>query len=120
MQQNTIYHICRAADWRTARKAGYYTAASQRIEDSFLHFSTRAQLAGTLELFFAGQKDLVLLAVPADRLGKNLKWEKIPDGRIFPHLYSRLDCDLVQEVVNLSLDAHGRHILPWSMTEKNS
>ena len=41
--------------------------------DGYIHFSTAAQLPETLRLYFAGQDNLVLLAVRTYDLGKSLR-----------------------------------------------
>lgn len=113
MKDKTIYHICSQSDWEAAKRAGFYTQFSHKSDDQFIHFSTKSQVMGSLELFFAGREDLVLLSVQTASLGEALLWERIPDGRIFPHLYSDLSLHNVDTAVVLPLDGEGRHVLPW-------
>ena len=61
-----------------------------RSRDGFIHFSTAEQAAETAAKWFAGQHDLVLVAVDADALGDRLKWEPSRGGALFPHLYGEL------------------------------
>ncbi len=65
------------------------------LRDGFIHFSTAEQAVETAAKHFAGQRDLVLLAVEADALGDALKWEPSRGGALFPHLYAPLDLTLV-------------------------
>ena len=60
----TIYKICPATAWREAEGQGVYRGSADDIRDGFIHFSTAAQVAGTAAKHFAGQADLVLVAVP--------------------------------------------------------
>jgi uncharacterized protein (DUF952 family) len=61
---------------------------------------------------FAGEHDLMLLHVDADRLGARLKWEPSRGGALFPHLYGALDLAAVIRVDPLPLAADGRHHFP--------
>ena len=85
----------RAARRMGSRKRRLSGSAHDRA-DGFLHFSTAAQLPETLRLYYAGQDDLMLVAVDAAALGAALKWEHSTSrGEDFPHLYARavLRCD---------------------------
>ena len=62
--------------------------------------------------YFAGQRDLVLLAVDPERLGERLRWEESRGGELFPHLYGPLDLDHVISVEALVLQEDGTHRLP--------
>ena len=42
---------------------------------------------------FAQEDGLMLLALEADRLGPDLKWEPSRGGALFPHLYRALHLD---------------------------
>ena len=107
-----IYKICPAPLWRTAEQAGVFTGAPVDIADGFIHFSTAAQVADTAAKHFAGQHDLLLIAVDPAKLGDNLKWEPSRGGALFPHLYAPLMLTAVIAVVPLPLGADGRHVFP--------
>ena len=51
--------------WREAERAGAFTGAPVDLADGFIHFSTAAQVTETAARHFAGQRDLVLVAVDA-------------------------------------------------------
>ncbi len=113
LESNTmlIYKILRRAEWVTFRDTGETTGAPIDVTDGYIHFSTAAQVAETVAKHFAGESDLVLLAVEADKLGRSLKWEASRGGALFPHLYRTL---LAADVVwdkSLPLGATG-HIFP--------
>ena len=109
---NTIYKICIAAEWREAERAGVYRGSAADHKDGFIHFSTAEQAAETAAKWFAGQRDLVLVAVDADALGDKLKWEPSRGGALFPHLYAPLDISAVSWAEMLPLASDGHHILP--------
>jgi uncharacterized protein (DUF952 family) len=107
-----IYKICTASEWREAERAGAYRGSAADTKDGFIHFSTAEQAAETAAKWFAGQHDLVLVAVDADALGDKLKWEPSRGGALFPHLYGELDMKTVLRVDPLPLDETGRHSFP--------
>lgn len=108
----TIYHMCRRAEWQAAQAAGAYAGSSQDAADGFIHFSTAAQVVESAARHRAGQSGLVLLAVRADVLGDALKWEPARGGQMFPHLYGTLPPGAVAWVRDLPLDDSGHHVFP--------
>jgi uncharacterized protein (DUF952 family) len=108
----TIYKICTAAEWREAEQAGTYRGSAIDRNDGFIHFSTATQAAETAAKWFAGQRDLVLVAVDADVFSEKLKWEPSRGGALFPHLYGDLPLADVRRVDALPLDDKGRHVFP--------
>lgn len=112
MTDEPIYKILPAADWAAAQAAGVYQGSANDARDGFIHFSTAGQAAETAAKHFAGQRDLVLLAVDPASLGAALKWEPSRGGALFPHLYAPLPVDAVSAVHELPLGPDGRHIFP--------
>jgi uncharacterized protein (DUF952 family) len=108
----TIYKICERASWRLAEQTGTYRGSAADARDGFIHFSTAAQLAGTLAKHFAGRRDLLLVAVDADALGETLKWEPSRGGELFPHLYAALALAAVRWTKFVPDEAGGRRALP--------
>jgi uncharacterized protein (DUF952 family) len=98
-----IYKVCAASEWRDATAAGAYRGSAVDLRDGFIHFSTSAQLAETLRRHFAGQRDLVLVAVDPGTLGPQLRWEPSRGGDLFPHLYGDLPVSLAQRVTPLDV-----------------
>ena len=107
-----IYKICSEALWREAERAGVFAGAAIDLEDGYIHFSTAAQAPETAARHFAGQGDLVLVAIDAGALGDGLRWEPSRGGDLFPHLYGPLRLDAVRWVRPLPLGADGRHVFP--------
>ncbi len=110
-----VYKICPAALWREAERQGVFRGSVDDRRDGFIHFSTAGQVAGTAARHFAGEHDLLLVSVDADRLGDALKWEPSRGGALFPHLYGDLDPGAVVDVVPLPLGPDGRHQIPDSL-----
>jgi uncharacterized protein (DUF952 family) len=107
-----IYKICTAAQWRYAEDRGVFEGAPIDIADGYIHFSTAAQVAETAAKHFAGQGDLLLVAVDAGTLGDGLKWEVSRGGALFPHLYAPFDPRGALWARPLPLGADGRHVFP--------
>jgi uncharacterized protein (DUF952 family) len=107
-----IYKICEAAAWRQAEAAGRFEGAPVDHADGFIHFSDARTVAETAAKHFAGQADLVLVAVEAERLGPALKWEISRGRQLFPHLYANLPLAAVLWVKELPLGEDGRHVFP--------
>lgn len=108
----TIYKICPAPAWREVERQGVYRGSADDRRDGFIHFSAAAQVAGTAARHFAGQTDLLLIAIDADALGDALKWEPSRGGDLFPHLYGELDLGAVRDVFQLHTRSDGSHRIP--------
>ena len=107
-----IYKICSEALWREAERVGVFAGAAIDLADGYIHFSTAAQAPETAARHFAGQGDLVLVAIDAGALGDGLRWEPSRGGDLFPHLYGPLRLDAVRWVRPLPLGPDGRHVFP--------
>ena len=88
-----IYKIFRKGEWAVLTNSGVTKGAPIDLADGFVHFSTAAQVAETAAKHFAQEDDLMLLALEADLLGPDLKWEPSRGGALFPHLYRALYLD---------------------------
>lgn len=107
-----IYKICPASAWREAERQGIYRGSADDRRDGFIHFSTAAQVPGTLAKHYAGQSGLFLIAVDADMLGDPLRYEPSRGGDLFPHLYGELDTGDVLTIHELRMRADGSHDIP--------
>lgn len=108
----TIYKIATRDQWLEAEQKGVFDGAPIDLADGYIHLSGSGQVRKTAELHFAGQKDLLLISVSADKLGEKLKWEPSRGGDLFPHLYGKLSLDAVTHVAELVLDKNGNHVFP--------
>ncbi|MEQ9409626.1 MAG: DUF952 domain-containing protein [Fuerstiella sp.] len=107
-----IYKICLRQHWDAALAAGRYAGAGIDRRDGYIHFSAAHQVRETAKRHFAGQRDLVLVAVDDGRLGDGLKWEMSRGGALFPHLYGSLDVRHAVHVYDLPLAENGQHTFP--------
>jgi len=107
-----IYKIVPQSLWLEAKERGYFAGSPVDLADGFIHFSTLEQAAETAAKHFAGQDDLLLVAIKAEVLGASLKYEPSRGGALFPHLYGKLDLQAVHWELPLPLGPDGRHIFP--------
>jgi len=107
-----LFKICDRTIWREAERAGVFTGAGADVPDGYIHLSTRDQVAETAARHFAGQGDLVIVALEAEALGTTLVWEPARGGALFPHVYGTLPLSAVRWVKPLPLGAEGHHQLP--------
>jgi uncharacterized protein (DUF952 family) len=114
MEQATdvIFKILPAAMWSRAVEAGAFMGSPVDVADGFIHFSTATQVRDTASKHFAGQSDLVLVAIAVDRIGQPLKWEPSRGGALFPHLYAPLPVSAAVWVMPLPLGDDGQHQFP--------
>ena len=103
----TIYKIAPANLWREAERTGIFTGAPVDLADGFIHFSTASQVRETAARHFAGQPDVVLVAVHVAALGSALRHEPSRGGVLFPHLYGTLALSAVRWVKPLPLGPDG-------------
>jgi len=85
-----IYKVLRPAEWRELESRGESPGSPADRADGYVHFSTAAQLEGTLARHYRAERALVLAALDPDALGPALRWEPARDGSLFPHLYRPL------------------------------
>lgn len=109
---STIYKICERGRWQAAEAERAFHGSADDIRDGFIHFSTAGQLAETAARHFAGQTDLILVAVDNGLLGPQLKWEPSRGGALFPHLYAPLPLEAVRWVRPLADEVDGNRPLP--------
>ena len=107
-----IYKICPRALWQAAERQGVFAGAGIDLADGFIHFSTGTQVEETARRHFFGQADLLLVAVEAEALGQELRYEPSRGGALFPHLYEALPLAAVRWVKPLPLRSDGSHAFP--------
>lgn len=99
-----LFHIVEVETWRRLSGGADYQPSSLEAE-GFIHLSTAEQLAGTIERFYSGRDDLLVLQIDAGVLTAELRFEPA-DGDHFPHLFGPLELDAVVAVDDIA--AHRR------------
>ncbi|MHA7900882.1 MAG: DUF952 domain-containing protein [Henriciella sp.] len=111
LQRTRVYKILSQADWDLASDLGYTQTALDE-GDGYVHLSTRAQVAETLALHYAGQSDVRLLEYVVEEMSGPIRWEESRGGQLFPHLYARLPIGAAKRVWILSTGSDGTPQLP--------
>jgi len=111
VNDQTAYKILTADQW-AALEADAFSGAPIDQADGFVHLSTAAQLAETLDLHFSGQSGLVIAAIDLILLGHAVRWEPSRQGQLFPHVYARLTLDAVIAWCPVERDSTGAVRLP--------
>jgi uncharacterized protein (DUF952 family) len=107
-----LYKICPESVWREAERLGRLDGSAADLADGFIHLSTAGQVRATAAKHFAGQTDLLLVAIDEARLGGGLRYEPSRGGDLFPHLYGPLPVEAVRWVERLPLGPDGDHLFP--------
>ena len=90
-----IFHAALPEDWAAAFGEGEYRTSTRGMsldEVGFIHASTRAQIEGVANRFYADLDELVLLTIDPHRLDATVLWEPPAEGveELFPHIYGPL------------------------------
>lgn len=120
-----IVHITTKEDWKRAQSNRKYIASSLDNE-GFIHCSTVRQAVDTANLFFKGQKELILLCIDENRLKTELKYEDPTSGKkhdtnvgkLFPHVYGPINLDAVKKVVEFPSNEYGYFTLPIELEKE--
>ena len=113
MNLKFVYKIINNDELQKTKLSGTYSGSSKDIEDGYIHFSGQDQVEVTLQKYYKGQQNLILLKIETLNLD-HLVWEQASDGNFFPHLYSSLDLTNVADEYEIILQDNGSHKLPDS------
>jgi uncharacterized protein (DUF952 family) len=108
----TAYKVLTGEQMAALERDGRFAGSPVDLADGYVHLSTAAQLTGTVDKHFAGQRDLHVAAVDLGAFGEALKWEASRGGELFPHLYGPLLLETVVAYSPLERDEGGRVRLP--------
>jgi len=112
MPDATAYKVLSHGEWEVLERDRAFNGAQVDLADGYIHLSTAAQLAETLDKHFAGRDDLMILSVDLDAAGDAVRWEPSRGDQLFPHLYGPLTMDLVLAYGPLVREADGSVRLP--------
>ena len=85
-----LYKIMSADAWTDLERTGAFDGSPVDHRDGFIHLSAAHQVRETAAKHFAGQDNLMLVAIDQAKI-EHLKWEPSRGGDLFPHIYGRLD-----------------------------
>ena len=107
---NKVYKVLRAEEWEAASDTGKIITDLDN-GDGFIHLSTAVQLATTLSFYFQDSDEVFLLQLDLGKIDndKILFEEPYPnEGKrksAFPHLYSELRTDQIENIWTLERGA---------------
>jgi glutathione S-transferase len=100
-----LFHILSPDEWAAAQASGWVAPAGLAAE-GFVHCSTEAQVAGTIERHFPAGTELLVLVLDPGALGAEVRWEPSPaTGEDYPHVYGRVPVAAVVDVRRWSTGA---------------
>lgn len=110
-----IYHITTSLEWNVAQQRGVYTTESLAVL-GFIHCSHRDQVLPTVDIYFTGQDDLLILCIDPAQLTAPLREDEAPARHEnFPHIYGALNLAAVVAALPLTLNGEGKFVLPENM-----
>ena len=107
-----VYKLLTHDQMSALQADGELTGAPVDLADGFVHLSAGHQVAETAAKHFEGVEGLHILALDADTLGDDLRWEPSRGGALFPHLYRKLRLSDVVWSRTLMIGPDGRHRFP--------
>jgi uncharacterized protein (DUF952 family) len=93
----TVCHLARSVEWAGYQQSGLISPPSLRSE-GFVHCSTLEQSTTTIDRYFVGVDDLLIVTLDVAALGPGLRWEESHPGEWFPHVYGPIPMAAVIEV----------------------
>lgn len=112
-----ILHITKRKQWERAQIIGTYRPDSLD-KPGFIHCSTPRQIVAVANIYFHGQRDLVLLCIEAERVAAEVRFEDLHGGEeYFPHIYGPLNLDAVVKVIDFWPDIHGSFRMPEELAD---
>ncbi|MFM5906553.1 MAG: DUF952 domain-containing protein [Novosphingobium sp.] len=106
------YKVLTAPQMAELVSTGLFKGAPVDLADGYIHLSTEAQVAGTVDKHFGGQDGLHIAAVDLAVLGDAVRWEESRGGQLFPHIYADLPLSAVTAYGPLQRLDDGQIALP--------
>jgi uncharacterized protein (DUF952 family) len=80
--------------------------------DGFIHASPVDQLTRVANKHFSQFDTVRIVALRADRVVPEIRWETASDGNLYPHIYGPLNMDSAERVVTVKKSADGLFSIP--------
>ena len=108
---DVLVHIVEAERWAEFEDTDAYTHPSLD-EQGFVHCSTTESVLPVARYNYADATDPRLLVVERAAVEDDLRFEEMPGGTAYPHIYAELPTDVVTGVFPLERDEADRFVLP--------
>jgi uncharacterized protein (DUF952 family) len=93
-----IYKILLPGEWAAFEAAGRFDGSDLDHRSGFVHCSSREQVGAVAAHLFGDEPALVVVAIDDEALGDAVRWEPVPDGGVFPHVYASVPLAAVAAV----------------------
>ena len=111
-----IFHLASREAWE---QTGPTYSGDTLESEGFIHCSTAQQVLPVANLIFKGRSDLVLLAISAEQVHCEIRYENLEGGmELFPHIYGPLNRDAVVSVAPFEAGADGAFVAPPSLARR--
>lgn len=99
-KEKMIYHITTVKSWKQRCNGDLM----EKVQgESFIHASSSRQLPHTLDKYFKGQNNLLLLSIDPLKVRAEIKYEDLSgEGQLFPHIYGNLNLDAIEKMEEIS------------------
>ncbi len=118
MKQELFVHLTTKQAWDDALKVGVYSLSTKgkTLEQvGFIHGSYPDQVEEVAGFVFAGSsEELVLLHLDSNKLeaaGIEVRVEEASNGKMYPHIYGAIPCDLVERVSSAHMSADNKLVI---------
>ncbi len=95
-----IYHVATSEDWNMHLTNSTYEPEAY-AKERFIHCSTKEQVQGVVQRYYAGQKNLILLHIDETKLTVEWKYEEASNKELFPHVFGPINKEAIVTVENL-------------------
>ncbi|MES2796329.1 MAG: DUF952 domain-containing protein [Bacteroidota bacterium] len=106
-----IYHITDKKYFEAQLISSQYISPTF-LQEKFIHLSTESQVNNTLQNYYLGIENLILLHIDSKKLGSNLKYEQASNGEYFPHCYAPISIKAILKIEKLNTPQLG--IATWN------
>lgn len=96
-----IYKILLPAEWADFETAGRFDGSPFDRESGFIHCSSLEQVGAVARFRFAGDGELVVIAIDDETIGDSVRWED-GGGSLFPHVYGTVPRSAVVAVYRVA------------------
>jgi glutathione S-transferase len=105
-----LFHLVAEPVWRAACQTGEY-APESLADEGFIHFSFRAQVAGSANRHYPDASDLIVIEVDPSRLPTPAVIEdSYGSGQAFPHVYAAIPTSAAVAEHPLNRDEQGQFV----------
>ena len=118
MPETSFLHLTTKQAWEDALKVGTYSLSTKgkTLEEvGFIHGSFADQVEEVAGFVFAGStEELVVLHLNIDKLesqGISVRVEEASNGKLYPHIYGAISCELVDGVSEAHMNVDNKLII---------